>query len=124
MKVIEYPFGVLENVPVKVGDFYVPIDFVILDMAKDSRTQIILGRPFLATNRCKIDIKEGKQTPDVGQHHAELGLFRGCNSSPSTFSYYGCEVVDPNELVSMLEITQNDPSSLDCTLFEAKDLTI
>jgi len=46
---IKYPLGILEDVPIKVGDFYVPIDFVILDMAEDSHTQILLGRPFLAT---------------------------------------------------------------------------
>ena len=37
-----------------------PIDLVVLDMVEDSRTQIILGRSFLATAGCKIDVKEGK----------------------------------------------------------------
>ena len=46
---IKYPFGILEDVLIKVGDFYVLINFVVLDMAEDSHTQIILGRPFLAT---------------------------------------------------------------------------
>ena len=32
---IKYPLGILEDVPIKVGDFYVPIDFVVLDMAED-----------------------------------------------------------------------------------------
>ena len=31
---IKYPSGVLEDVPIKVGDFYGPIDFVILDMVE------------------------------------------------------------------------------------------
>jgi len=62
---IKYPMSILEDVPIKVGDFYVPIDFVVLDMAEDYRTQIILGRPFLATVGCKIDVKEGKLTFDV-----------------------------------------------------------
>jgi len=35
----------------------VPIDLVVLDMVEDSRTQIILGRPFLATVGCKIDVR-------------------------------------------------------------------
>jgi len=35
---IKYSLGVLEDVPIKVGDFYVPIDFVMLDMVEDSRT--------------------------------------------------------------------------------------
>jgi len=50
---IKYPFGHLEHAPTKVGQFYVPLNFVILDMSEDSRTQIISGRPFLATVECK-----------------------------------------------------------------------
>ena len=57
--------GILEDIHIKVGDFYVHIDFVVLDMAEDCRTQIILGRPFLATAGCKIDVKEGRLTFDV-----------------------------------------------------------
>ncbi|KAJ9183983.1 hypothetical protein P3X46_007774 [Hevea brasiliensis] len=46
---IKYPEGILENVPLKVGKFYIPVDFVILDMEEDFNIPIILGRPFLAT---------------------------------------------------------------------------
>jgi len=46
---IKYPLGILEDVPIKEGDFYVPIDFVILNMVEDVCNQIILSRPFLAT---------------------------------------------------------------------------
>jgi len=63
---IKYPLGTAEDVPIMVGDFYVPIDFVILDMAEDSSTQINLVRPFVAIAGCKIDVKEGKITFDVG----------------------------------------------------------
>jgi len=66
---IKYPSGILEDVPIKVGEFYVPIDFVTLDMVKDSHTQIILSRPFLAIARCKIDVKKGRLTLDVGENH-------------------------------------------------------
>ena len=109
--------GILEDVPIKVGDFYVPIDLVVLDMVENSRTKIILGRSFLATVGCKIDIKKGKPTFDVGEHHVEFGLFKDFKSS-SNFASYGCEVLDSNKLVSMLNMTLNDPSSFDCTLFE------
>jgi len=37
-----------------MGDFSMLGDFVILDLAKDARTQIILDRPFLATTGCKL----------------------------------------------------------------------
>jgi len=54
---VKYPVGVLEDVPIKVGDLYVMIDFVILEMEDDMRTSVILGRPFLATAGCRIDVK-------------------------------------------------------------------
>ena len=88
---IKYPLGILKDVPIKVGEFYMPIDFVIIDMAKDFQTQIILGRLFLTTAGCKIDVKEGRLTFDVGENHVEFGLFKDCESSPSTYSCYGCD---------------------------------
>ena len=114
--------GILEDVPIKVGSFYVPMELVVLDMADDSCTQIISGRPFLATAGCKIDAKEGKLTVDVGEHNVEFGLFKNFESSPFTFSCCGCEVVDFNEPVSMIDMTLNDPSSFDCSLFEGSGL--
>nr|GFA05895.1 glutamic acid-rich protein-like [Tanacetum cinerariifolium] len=41
------PTGVAENVFVKVGKFYFPADFVVLDFIADPRVSLILGRPFL-----------------------------------------------------------------------------
>ena len=35
---VKYPLGILEDVQIKVGDFYVLVDFVILNMAKDAHT--------------------------------------------------------------------------------------
>ena len=57
---VKHPVGVLEDVPIKVGDLYVPIDFVILEMEEDMHTPITLRRPFLATAGCQIDVKNGK----------------------------------------------------------------
>nr|GEZ71323.1 reverse transcriptase domain-containing protein [Tanacetum cinerariifolium] len=44
---ISKPTGVAENVLVKVGKFYFPADFVVLDFVADPRVPLILGRPFL-----------------------------------------------------------------------------
>ena len=51
--------GLLEDVPVKVGNFCVLNDFITIDMATEVYTQIILGKPFLATSGCKINVKRG-----------------------------------------------------------------
>jgi len=46
---VSYPYGVLEDVLVKVNDLSFPDDFVIIDMEEDDETPLLLGRPFLAT---------------------------------------------------------------------------
>jgi len=55
---VKYSMGILEDVQIKVGDLYVPLDFVILEMKEDRRTPIILRRPFLATAECRIHVKK------------------------------------------------------------------
>ena len=46
---IKRPRGVVEDVLVKVGKFYFPVDFVMLEMEEDMEIPLILGQPFLAT---------------------------------------------------------------------------
>nr|GEZ82034.1 hypothetical protein [Tanacetum cinerariifolium] len=46
-RTISKAMGVAENVFVKVGKFYFPADFVVLDFITDPRVPLILGRPFL-----------------------------------------------------------------------------
>ncbi|KAA3461367.1 gag-asp_proteas domain-containing protein [Gossypium australe] len=45
------PKGVLEDVLVKVRNFIIPVEFVILDFKEDHGLPILLGGPFLATSR-------------------------------------------------------------------------
>ncbi|XP_070019969.1 uncharacterized protein [Nicotiana sylvestris] len=52
---IKRPVGIVSDVLVKVGEFHLPDDFVILDCAVDNEIHIILGRPFLATGRVLMD---------------------------------------------------------------------
>jgi hypothetical protein len=48
--------GIAENIPVKIREFFVPVDFVVLDMHPDSKVSLILGRPFLSTADAHIDV--------------------------------------------------------------------
>nr|GEV97287.1 reverse transcriptase domain-containing protein [Tanacetum cinerariifolium] len=61
-RTISKPTGVAENVFFKVGKFYFPADFVVLDFVADLRVPLILGRPFLSTAHALIDIYEGEIT--------------------------------------------------------------
>nr|GEW27533.1 hypothetical protein [Tanacetum cinerariifolium] len=57
-RTISKPTGVAENVFVKVGKFYFPADFVVLDFIADPRIPLILGRPFLSTAHAIINVHE------------------------------------------------------------------
>jgi hypothetical protein len=52
--------GIAENIPVKIRNFFVPVDFVILDMEVDTKTPLILGRLFLSTANAHIDVGAGE----------------------------------------------------------------
>ncbi|GKD87499.1 reverse transcriptase domain-containing protein [Tanacetum coccineum] len=53
---VAHPKGVTEDVIVKVGKFYFPADFVVVDYDVDPRVPLILGRPFLRMERALIDV--------------------------------------------------------------------
>jgi hypothetical protein len=55
-----YPARIAENIPIKIQNFFVPIDFVVLDMQEDMKTPLILRRPFLSTTNAHIDIGPGE----------------------------------------------------------------
>nr|GEZ97881.1 hypothetical protein [Tanacetum cinerariifolium] len=50
------PKGVVKNLLIRIDKFNFRINFVILDMIKDFKMPIILGRPLLATTHAKVDI--------------------------------------------------------------------
>ena len=55
----KYPLG-LNDVPLQVGKFIIPCNFVIMEIEKDACIPIVLGRPFFATTRAMINVKNGK----------------------------------------------------------------
>ena len=52
-----YPTGIAENILVKIRNFFVPVDFVVLDMHEDMKTPLIIRRPFLSTTNAHIDVR-------------------------------------------------------------------
>ena len=55
---VRHLLGIAENIPVKISDFLMRVDFVVLDMSPNSKVSIILGRPFLSTANAHINGKE------------------------------------------------------------------
>nr|GFB18398.1 reverse transcriptase domain-containing protein [Tanacetum cinerariifolium] len=78
-RTISKPTGVAENVFVKVGKFYFPADFVILDFVANPRIPLILGRPFLSTVYALIVVYEG----EITLRHDDQSLTLKCGDTPS-----------------------------------------
>jgi hypothetical protein len=55
-----YPEGIAEDVPVRVRNYFIPVNFVVLDMEISKETLLILGRPFLSTAGAQIDVGAGE----------------------------------------------------------------
>jgi hypothetical protein len=48
--------GIVEGIPVRIRNSFVPVDFVVLEMDVSRQTLLILGRPFLSTTGSMIDV--------------------------------------------------------------------
>nr|GFA24185.1 hypothetical protein [Tanacetum cinerariifolium] len=110
-RIISKPTGVAENIFVKVGKFYFPADFVVLDFIADPRVPLILGRPFLNSpfnmdedilflerllieepspnpliilNQTKSPIEESKHSFNMGYEHFNTNLVTNDVAESST----------------------------------------
>ncbi|KAG7585689.1 Retrotransposon gag domain [Arabidopsis thaliana x Arabidopsis arenosa] len=63
---IRFPHGLLEDLPIKIGNAEIPTDFIVLEMDEEPKDPLILGRPFLATAGAVIDVKNGKIDLNLG----------------------------------------------------------
>ncbi|XP_074356161.1 uncharacterized protein LOC141695851 [Apium graveolens] len=91
---IKYPLGVLEDILVKVDIFFIPYDFIMVEMNEDVDIPIILGRPLLATAGTNIDVKARKLTLNVGEEKVDFDL----NQAVKWLSVKtGCYLVDVRE---------------------------
>nr|GEY86123.1 reverse transcriptase domain-containing protein [Tanacetum cinerariifolium] len=93
-RTISKPTGVAENVFVKVGKFYFPADFVVLDFIADLRVLLILGRPFLIMAHAVINVYEGK----IILRHEEQSLTLKCGDIPS-ITYNNFESLNKVDLI-------------------------
>ena len=71
--------GIIEDVLVQVGNFYYPVDFVVLDtdliVKETNYVPIILGRPFLATSNAIINCRNGLMQLTFGNMSLEFNIF-------------------------------------------------
>ncbi|XP_050875762.1 uncharacterized protein LOC127079423 [Lathyrus oleraceus] len=71
---VKKPYGIVEDVLVKIDKFGFPVNLVILAMPEYEEIPLILGRPFLETGRCLINIKEGTMTLKVYEEELKIDV--------------------------------------------------
>jgi hypothetical protein len=64
--------GIAEDVTVKVGHHFIPVDFVVLEMREREKPPLILGRPFLKTVGATIDVGKGEIMFDINRERSSF----------------------------------------------------
>ncbi|XP_074298274.1 uncharacterized protein LOC141629117 [Silene latifolia] len=102
------PLGVLEDVPVRVGKFFISVDFLIVDMAEDAYIPIILRRPFLNTAGAVIDVKHGMLTLEVGDEKGTFNLNKAMKAPQLNEPCFVVDLVEKKD-IKKLEIPSQEP---------------
>ncbi|GJU58941.1 reverse transcriptase domain-containing protein [Tanacetum coccineum] len=121
-RTVSTPTGIAEDVFVKVGTFFFPADFVVVDYVADPRVPLILGRPFLRTAHALIDVHGEQMTL---RHDDQSVTFKVGDTK--TFSYNIIESVNRVDVIDIaceeyvqevLEISEsgNPTSTSDLTI--------
>ena len=87
--------------PVQVGKFFVPGDFVVMEMDEDKDVPVILGRPFLRTARTIFYTYEGTLTMRIGGEKVQFQVAKAVKYPDSPDDCYRVDVID--ELVAEVQ---------------------
>ncbi|XP_050920323.1 uncharacterized protein LOC127137961 [Lathyrus oleraceus] len=79
---VKYPIGILEDIPVRLSQLYIPTDFVVMDIKEDEEIPILLDRPFLSMAEAIIYVKRRKMNFEVGDEKVEFILSKFLMAQP------------------------------------------
>ncbi|XP_050877208.1 uncharacterized protein LOC127080967 [Lathyrus oleraceus] len=91
---VKKPYGIVEDVLVKIDMFVISVDFVILEMPEDEEIPLIIGRPFLKTGRCLINIEEGTMTLKVYDEKLKIDVRNTMRYKDNICTSHTIEVLD------------------------------
>jgi hypothetical protein len=80
--------------PIQIGKYFVPIDFVIVDMEEDTQTPLLLGRPFLNTAKAILDAHEGMIFFKIGKEKITFHVNRAMKYPSNGKSIFSVEIID------------------------------
>ncbi|CAN6570222.1 unnamed protein product [Malus baccata var. baccata] len=92
-----YPNGVLEDVLVQVNHLIFPADFYVLEMDESDHAPslpILFGRPFMTTDRTKIDVYNGTLTMEFDGEVINFNLSDSMKYPSENHSCFAIDVLD------------------------------
>ncbi|XP_028184870.1 uncharacterized protein LOC114371713 [Glycine soja] len=95
---ITIPYGVVEDVLVKVRYFTFPIDFVIIDIEEDIEIPLILGRPFMLIANCVVDMGNGNMEMSIDDQKVTFKLFEAIKYPEEDMRCFKVEEVDKEDV--------------------------
>jgi len=116
-RTVSHPYGVLEDVLVKVNDLVFPTDFVILDMAEDEDMPLLLGRPLLALGTTLIDVERGELMLRFQNEQVIFNIFEAMKHRTDNPQCYLVDVVD--EIVEDVEKERNLAPPMEIAIFNS-----
>ena len=72
---ITRPYGVIEDVLVWVKHLIFPADFIVMYIEEDAYIPLILGRPFMSTASCVVDMGKKKLEMGIEDQQINFDLF-------------------------------------------------
>lgn len=91
---IKYLVGVLEYVPTRIGQLYIPTDFIVTEMEEDTHIPILLSVPFLAIDGAIIGIRKGKLTFEVEDEKTNFILSKFMKNKSIDDSCFQVDIID------------------------------
>ena len=82
---VKIPHGILEDVLVKMDEFYFPMDFLMLDIelgSNPSQIPIILDRPFVVTTNACINYRIGVMDVSFENKKLRLNILNAAQGPP------------------------------------------
>ncbi|XP_047147682.1 uncharacterized protein LOC124820095 [Vigna umbellata] len=114
---LKYPYGVVEDVLVKVNKFVFPVDFVIMEMEENGDVPLILGRPFMKTAKVLIDVENGKLKVRVQVEEVNFDVFKAMTHPKDDKACFQFDILDEVCIVQERMISYS--STLEKTLIDA-----
>jgi len=93
-KSLKYPYGVVEDVLVKVDKFIFLVDFVVMDIEEDIEVPLILGRPFMKTAKVIIDGDDGKLKVRMQDDEVNFNVFGAMQHTKDKQQCFKVDVID------------------------------